>query len=313
MKFLKRSLSLLVALSLFVAPVFSQTYPTTNPTYIPNSILAASTLTSAGTATFQTNGVGTLYFRVAGTNTAFAATIQGTEARAGTPVWSTLSAQNVAGGRVSSLVTNGLYRVDAAGLAQVRVNVTSITGTNVIISASGGPGVAHVSTLPSTRSSYAATAIVAPASSPTDIITVSGSATTTVRINKVMCSGVATSTATGTLLGVLRSTATTGGTSSAATMVRLDQNNPTASAVVTSFTANPTVGSSLGNIRASTLTMTATTSSVAVTPLVWDFGNERGTSQVVLRGAAQQFALNGNAVSFPAGSSLQCTVEFTEE
>jgi hypothetical protein len=34
---------------------------------------------------------------------------------------------------------------------------------------------------------------------------------------------------------------------------------------------------------------------------------------VVLRGANQVFALNGNGASFPAGTSLSCSVEWIEQ
>lgn len=312
MKLARRCFAWLLA-ALIAAPAFAQTYPTNNPTYIPTAILGATTLSAPGTVTFQNNGNGTVLLRVAGTNTGLSATVQISESRAGTPAWTTVGVDQIGGPNTSTITTNGLYRLNATGAAQVRLNVASITGTNVIVTASATPAPQFVQSLPQTKATYAAVATIPPAASATDLLTLTGSATKTVQITRASCSGTASANAATTIFALRRSTANSGGTSGAAILTRFDSNNPTASAVAASYSANPTTGTLVGNLRAGTLVLAVATSPVAVQPLAWDFGMRPGEQPVILRGTSEVFAINGGGATFQGGASLQCAITWTEE
>lgn len=309
---MKRLIRLTAAalLALCVAqPALSQTYPINNPSYIPTAILAATTLTTAGTVTFNNNGNGTVLIRVAGTNSVMSATVQMTESRATSPTWTAVPVQLVGGGRVNTIVANGLYRLNISGAAQVRFNLASFSGTNVIVSAAGTPGDEFVRTLPADRTTYSAAATITPAASATDVLTITGSASKTIRVERVSCTGTAGSAATGTLVAAKRSSANTGGTTAAATAVSFDSSYPSAAASVLTYSANPTTGTLVGNLRSAAIVMTPTTSAIGAAPVAFDFAN----NGVVLRGTAEVFALNGAGASFPASSSLLCNVVWNEE
>lgn len=300
----------------FAAQVMAQTRPTTTPTYTPQGALAAQTISaSGGTAPFLINGDGELYFRIAGACTGLTAVPQISEFRSGgTLAWTNTGVIQAGVARTATITGIGLYRLPVAGLAQVRLNVTAITGSCTLTMIAGA-GVQDIGTLPITRTTYSASIkALAPAASATDFFTLTGSATTTVRITKVRCTGLATATASNQVLGLIRSTADTAGTATNPAGVPHDSNNPAATAVVAAYTANPTLGTLVGQIKAQYLGLDiAATTSIGMPPLEWSFGFLPGEQEIVLRGAAQQFALNGNAASFAAGAAIDCNVDWTEE
>lgn len=105
---------------------------------------------------------------------------------------------------------------------------------------------------PSYGNTYVACASFTPASSPTDVAVLIGSSTKTVTLLKVYMT-VTTTTVNYVYTGapsfvIKRSTLDTGGTSSSATIVPLTANAPTATAAVSTYTANPTVGTSVGTV-----------------------------------------------------------------
>lgn len=303
----------MLVMAIAFSPAQSQTYAVNNPTYIPTAILAPSTFTTSGTATFNNNGNGTVLIRVAGTNTGLSAVVQITESRVASPTWTTVPVQTVGGTITSTITANGLYRLNVNGAAQVRFNLSSITGTNVTVSAAGTPGAEFTQQLPASQATYSAAATITPASSATDFFTLTGSASKTIRVTRAACSGTAASAATGTLVAVKRSAANTGGTTSAATATALDSGNAAAAATALTYSANPTTGTLVGNLRSAFIVMTPTTSAIGVQPVAWEFGMRPGEQPVVLRGVAQVFALNGGGASFPGSSSLACNVTWTEE
>lgn len=323
MRLFSRLLAFLAVASLMLAgvapPAFAQTYPFQNPNYTPTVTKDAQTCSAACDATFVTNGVATVTIRVAGTGTGVAATVQGTEARNGTVAWSTLAvtpvvASATAPAQASTIAGIGLWRVSTAGLASVRVHVTAVTGS-IAISMAGDPSPYLVVNSPSKRQTYsAAVTALAPAASATDFLTVTGSATAAVRIDRVSCSGISTAAATATVNALVRSTANTVGTSAAMTAVPHDSFDGAATATALSYTANPTTGALVGVIRSGKLsTNTAATSAFGAQTLTWDFNPYGPQQEVVLRGIAQVFALNGAGASFTAGTALNCDVTWTEE
>lgn len=317
-KFRAVTLALLAAFALVGAAV-AQTRPTTSPTYIPQGVLSSQTLSTATSSTaFQVNGDGTMYVRVAGTFSGLVATFQGTEYRgSGSATWTTLGVDGVGGVRQAVITAAGLYRVNVAGLAGVRLNITTLGSGSVTLTQIAGAGAHFVNTLPIARATYSvAITALSPAASATDFFTLTGSATKTIRIQRVQCTGIATAIGTAQVLGVMRSTANATGTSLAASVVPADSNNVAATALPQSYTSNP---GSLGTIVGAAfrsqymqLTPTATTT-FGAQPLVWQFGMNPGEQEIILRGAAQVFALNGNAASFPSGAAVDCSLTWTEE
>jgi len=150
--------------------------------------------------------------------------------------------------------------------------------------------------------------------SATDFFVLTGSASKTIRILRVGVSGVATTILNTTVRALIRTTADSGGTSSAITPVPYDQNDPAASATAASYTANPAVNDGTNRIVASQkmlFNLAAPTAGSESSRLLLDFGN-RPSKAPVLRGTAQQFALNLNGVTV-AGGSVDAFIEFTEE
>lgn len=149
-----------------------------------------------------------------------------------------------------------------------------------------------------------------PASSATDLFTIQGVAGKAIQIKKIRCSGISTAAATALLQVVKRSTLDTGGTSTTMTNVRLNSNNPAGTALVKAYTANPTLGTSIGVLDAAYLsTNTLATSAFDNGGVTFDFSNQ----WLWINEATTQVAVNANATSLTAGASLDCTVEWDEQ
>lgn len=162
------------------------------------------------------------------------------------------------------------------------------------------------------KTTYSATitALVG-AATATDIFTLTGSATKTVRINHVEISGTQTTSAVRDVLLLRRSTANTGGTSTNPTRVSHDSTNAAATATVNAYTVNPTLGTLVGTIRTGKLDIESTNLVGGSDHLIFDFGTRPGQA-IVLRGIAEVFAVNLNGVT-SAGNSMDVAIEWTEE
>lgn len=149
-----------------------------------------------------------------------------------------------------------------------------------------------------------------PANSATDFLVIQGSATRPVRVLRIWCNGISTANATYLLQAIKRSAADTG-TLTAMTAVPLNsQSGLAATATVGSYAANPSVlGTAVGTVDIQELlTNTAATSSVENNTAMFDFSNQN----LILNGAAETLALNGNGASPTAGFAANCTVEWSE-
>lgn len=147
------------------------------------------------------------------------------------------------------------------------------------------------------------------AANPTDILTITGAASTTVRIKKIEFSCSSTNNLVTPMLLIKRSTANTGGTSTAVTAVPHDSGDAAASATVLSYTANPTLGTTVGTIR-TTRFQTSGANTVVPSVLPWEF--ERTSKPPTLLSTSEVLALNLNANSI-AGSLFNIYIEWTEE
>ena len=143
--------------------------------------------------------------------------------------------------------------------------------------------------------------------------TIYGSATKTVRIQRIFFTGTIATTAANAILNLNKySTARSGGTASAITATPLD--SASGAATVTDlqlYTAAPTAGTLVGTIEARRCLLNVT-GAVATQDVLFDFRNVGENEALVLRGTTQGIGLlfqtaPGNAV---AGTLW---VEWTEE
>lgn len=174
-----------------------------------------------------------------------------------------------------------------------------------------------VRNIPKVRQTYSATAFnILPAANATDVFTITGSNTRTIYVHSVKVTGTRTSHQHNTIVLLKRSTANTGGTSTTRTAVPYDSTNGAATAVVLAYTANPTLGTLIGEIYSATVSLPAQSPNNAqnngsgVVPWSWSFSAIG--QPITLRGNSQVLAVNLNGVTV-AGGSLQYIVEWSEE
>lgn len=148
------------------------------------------------------------------------------------------------------------------------------------------------------------------AANPTDIFTITGAAGKIVKVTRVEVSATQTTAAVRDILIVKRSTANSGGTSSVISGIPLDSSSSAASATVRSYTANPTLGSSLGTLLSRKLFIPTTTTVVPQVPFQYIINGDE--KPITLRSASEVMAINLNAAS-SAGSSFNIFIEWTEE
>jgi hypothetical protein len=175
-------------------------------------------------------------------------------------------------------------------------------------------GAAGVYIESSNKAAYKATITpVTPPATPTDIVNLCGSATKTVRIKKITLGATQTTQGINDWYLVKRSTANTGGTSTTITPVPLDSAFPASTTVLRRYTANPTLGTLVGNLSIenilSPVVAPGSSSATNYTPHTWDFAND----PLVLHGTGECVAINLNGVALPAGLSVNTTFTFTEE
>jgi hypothetical protein len=166
----------------------------------------------------------------------------------------------------------------------------------------------------------AATAAFAPnvgAGGTTDVAGIAGSATKQVRVLRFAVSGRATAANQIDVALVKRSSADTAGSSTAATLAAVphDATDAAATAAVTTYTGsnvNPTLGTSVGVVRAQQSNVSAAGSGGAATPVEFDFGSVNDKS-IVLNSASEGLYLNFGGAVLPAGLVLNIFVEWSEE
>jgi hypothetical protein len=177
--------------------------------------------------------------------------------------------------------------------------------------APGSPGVLAVSSDGAKATYHYFSAGNTPAATPTDVLTITGSATKTVRIKKIVLSGLATTAGQYVWLIVRRSSANTGGTSTAPTPLKHDVNDPAATATLTLYTVNPgAIGTQIGTVRGGRLFHNVTTAQND--RLVFDFSTNQDKA-LILRGTSDIIAINGNSVALPAGATLDVEISWEED
>lgn len=177
-----------------------------------------------------------------------------------------------------------------------------------------------VATAVVTRNTYSATALaLPPAASATDIACIAGSSTKTVYVSRIRISGTAGTLVSAPFTLVRRTTADTGGTAAtttanwANTIAKNDTHNPTPTATLISYSANPTINdTSPVYLRSSYLTLPTTAAGTSISPIQWDWDSLEFIQRPTLRGAAQQFCINLNGVSVSSGL-LHINIQWSEE
>lgn len=145
------------------------------------------------------------------------------------------------------------------------------------------------------------------------IFTLTGSATKTVRVTRLELSGTCATTAKDVNFFIGKySTAATGGTAGTApTLVPHDSGNAAATATAAVYTADPTAGTLVGQVRSGNLFMAVTGGTTAAPAYIVNFG-DRPSQDLVLRGTSQQLAISLNAEN-TATSLIDIVVEWVED
>jgi hypothetical protein len=155
---------------------------------------------------------------------------------------------------------------------------------------------------------YSASTSVAAAAAATDIFTLTGSASATIYVTRVIVSGIQTTAGLADVQLIKYSTADTGGTSGAVTAVPHDSLDAAATATCLAYTANPTTGAAVGTFRRGYVPVAGATS--VVNPVVtFDFG-DKGKA-VILRGIAQLIAVNLGGATL-TGGTFDISIEWYE-
>lgn len=162
------------------------------------------------------------------------------------------------------------------------------------------------------RATYsAAISQLAIASGATDYFCVTGGAGKTIIVKRIKYSAIGASTTQVPLTLVKRSSTDTGGTSTTLVDVPHDSTNAAPIAVVQAYTANPTLGALVGNLRTISYTVVASNSnnqSIDIRELTFGTEEDQG---VVLRGAAEQTCLNFNG-TVVSGVKMDISAEWRE-
>lgn len=162
------------------------------------------------------------------------------------------------------------------------------------------------------KATYSAAAVnFTPAATPTDVCVLPGSASKTIRVTRIMVQGFATTKGSMALVIVKRTTADTGGTSAALTVIPYDSGDAAGTAAPLKYTANPTINSTVGTYDTKSLNFAV--AGDESTPYIFDTSYRGGAKALVLRGVAEQIAVNLSGAAVPTGGTIGCSYEWTEE
>lgn len=215
---------------------------------------------------------------------------------------------------VGSFSSNLTLLVPCGGYRAVRLRSSAFTsGTvNVTWVASVGVNTQNVLATPTDGSKATFSAGVNSlnlALLATDVFSITGSATKTIRITNMFAvfSG-AGALVTATI--VKRSTANSGGTFTTATAVPHDNSNPAATATVRAYTLNPTLGTLVGNVRSTSTNSPLVSGTTNPAAINFTFGDRPGQA-IILRGTGDVLAFNLAGVTL--AGTVTAYVEWTEE
>lgn len=159
------------------------------------------------------------------------------------------------------------------------------------------------------RATYSVSGVAnTPATTPTDVVTLYGSATKTIAIRRITFSGMATTAGSMDVVVTKRTAVNTAGTSSAVTIGKFNSNDGTATATPLLYTANPTgLGAGVA-ILAKTCNFGVAGAAGVVE---WDFTGPNG-KPIYLIGTAQGLAINLGGAAVPTGGTFGYTITWEE-
>ncbi len=151
-----------------------------------------------------------------------------------------------------------------------------------------------------------------PGAAPTDVFTLTGSATKNIYILKMGLTSLQTTEGVNAWYLSKRSAANAGGTSAAATAIPLQSGQPAATATALQYTANPTAGTAVGNIWAGWISSPeAAVAAVGPDVLTIDFETMLG-QPLALLSTSEVIAWNFGGAALPAGLSVLAWVLWAE-
>lgn len=160
------------------------------------------------------------------------------------------------------------------------------------------------------KPTYSATSIVAPSGAAQDVCILTGSATKTIRVRRVIFNGYTSTAMTDPVSIVKRSTVPTNGTGTSVTPVPYSSTFAAATATAEFFTSTPTAGTLVGVLMDVYQGFTASTGGTEEPQHAYEFG--KLAAPVFLRGAAQSLSVNLSGLTYTS-SSFSCTFEWTED
>lgn len=244
--------------------------------------------------------------------------------------WFTVQATTLpAGASVTTTTATGAFLLGIGGFAAVRIRASAFTsGTATVawtsdntpniqstVQQGNAPwsvsGTVTASAGDGTKASYSVSVLgVSLAVAATDFFTLTGSATKTIRVTQTSIAFTGGGTVVSAQV-IKRSTANSGGTATTPTIVSHDSANAAATAVARSYTANPTLGTIVGVLRADRTDSPLLTSTTTPVDVEYTFG-DRPSQAIVLRGTGEVFAFNFNGATL-SGGTVTGFIEWTEE
>lgn len=156
---------------------------------------------------------------------------------------------------------------------------------------------------------YSAATTIAVGATPTDIFTLSGSATKTIRVHEVTIAASATVAGAIPVNLTIRTTANSGGTTAAVGIVAHDQSSAAATAVPLKYTANPTTpGTPAGDVEQVYMNVPAAGANI----ISFRYGASQGDQSVVLRGANQFLCVDLAGAALLTGELMRVKVKWSE-
>jgi hypothetical protein len=219
-------------------------------------------------------------------------------------------AEDAASASGDTLVSVGAVRTDSNDTAQ-----TSASG-DYSAPTCNDMGNLKVQVEPSRKQTFMCTTTpVVPVAATTDIAELYWGSKT-IKILKVIVSYQATAAGTADCYLIKRGTTTqnSGGTSATPTICPLDSNNSAATAVVKSYTGNPSLGTTLANVTMQTITSGGISAGVPFNGTYTIFDESTMGGPIVLRASKEGLVVNFNGV-IPGGTSpkIATTYIWTEE
>ena len=189
---------------------------------------------------------------------------------------------------------------------------TSSHNNNQTLDAGAIPVRTVFGTVPTSPTYRAINVDVVPAATPTDVIVLVGSATKTIMITKFEITPTATANGSLDFYVYKRTTADTGGTSTATTITLNDSSNPAPTAVAKLYSANP-FALGTGSLVGATRVTLASKSPNGVAIQTWAESFGTGNQQpIVLRGVNESLCINLGGQTMPTGIEIYFTLEWVE-